>query len=387
MTDVSRFWDSKQWAAPGLSLEQIQKWESDHGLQLPELLRNAYQEHDGGVVRGTTIRLCSLRFISVPDDDIWESMNEWEEEGFDDQSQVLIIGDDLHVGGNYLLNYNMCHDDEDPSIWNYFFDGCGASLLSRSASQYLQDAAEISEVAEASWQESENLPVVFDETIDESSWLPPGTVSRYRLTQGDVRLILFREGLDMNSGGKRLSRTELPLPLDPEQMHLKPRRPGGPWMLQLQPLDNEGIVSLESVQIAPEGWKNNQYRGVPIYEMIESNSPERLEALRTQLIGPDAAAAARREDQQMADLQRFSESSSENAHLAFMQMMHAMQQELPDLNPPGEVPELEGAASLIAQMQQQMVDELNRQIAGIEVPPEVQAVIASLKQKIQRPQP
>lgn len=376
MNQNSSFWDLKQNDTPGLSEGQIQKWEADQGVQLPQLFRTVYRESDGGVVRATTIQLSHLHYFENPCDQMW-SWGLEDSEGFEVRELVYVIGEDLNVGGNYLLNYNRCDNDGEPSLWNYFHDGTGVSLLGGSASQYLLDASRVAEFPDVDWQESAKFPILADESIDELS----GTVSRYLLVQGSGCLIVFREGPDYNFGGKRLTRTELPLPLDVECMLLRQPLLERPWMLQLQPEESDGIVSRESVQTSG-GWKNQRYQGAPIYEMIASHSRDRLEALRVQLIGAEAAQAARDEEQRMANLQNLVTSKPETSQVMFMQMMNAMSDLLPDLNPPGDVPdESAGAFSNIAQFHKQMMEEVNRHVAGSEVPPEVQAVIDSMKKK------
>lgn len=388
MSDESILWDPSQSDARGLSKEQILKWEADHGVQLPKLLRKAYREHDGGVVRATSIQLRHLKEFAVPDDDMWDDMADDEVEGFEDRNRILIIGMDNNVGGVFFLNYNLCHDDGDPSIWTHFFDGTGATRLSRSASRYLKKQATVSESPEVNWQESETLPILAEESIDESSWLPLGTITRYRLVQGDEKLILFQQGLDLESDseGQRLARTELPLPLDADSMELKPRRPGGPWGLHLEPQDGDEIVSLESTQLSGGGWRSRRSKGVPIYETIESESKERLEKLRVQLIGEAAAREVAAGDDRMAALQkRMEESSPDEMKLMGMQMLHAMQSEMPDLTPPGDVPpELAAATAHIQSLQQKMMEELSKTVGGLQIPPEVQAMIEGLKKKMPR---
>lgn len=387
MSDEFSLWDAAESDAPGLSKEQVLKWEAENGVQLPKLLRKAYREHNGGVVRSSSIQLWSLDQVRVPDDDAWDDMADEEEDGFEDRNRILIIGEDLDIGGSYFLNYNLCHDDGDPSIWNHFYDGTGPSRLSKSVSRYLKKQASTSETPDVDWQETESFPILCDESIDESSWLPPGTITRYRLVQGEDKLILFEQGIDMDRGGQRLTRTELPLPLDPDSMSLELRLDGGPWGLHLEPLDGDEIVSVESVQRPGGGWKNSRSRGVPIYETIESESKERLENLRIQLIGAEAAREVAAADDRMAALERRMQASSpEEQKIIGLQMLQGMQTEMPDLTPPGELPpELAEASAQIESLQRKMFEELERSVGGLQVPPEVQAMIEGLKKKMQRP--
>lgn len=387
MNEESCLWGSVESEVQGLPKEQILKWESDHGLQLPKTLRRAYREQNGGVVKGTSIHLFPLEDFVVPDDEMWG----WglkDEENFEDRNRVIVIGDDNNVGGNFLLNYNCCHEDGDPSIWSYFYDGTGANRLSKSVSRFLKKASAISESPTVDWSESNTLPILIDESIDESPWLPPGTITRYRLIRQDAKLVLFRQGLNLESGdgGQRFTRTELPLPLDADSTELKLRRPGGPWALSLKPENSDEIVSMESVQVPSGGWKNRRHQGVPIYEMIESESKERLEQLRVQLIGQAAADEARARDDSMAALQkRMQESPPEQMKLMGLQMLQAMQGELPELTPVGDVPpELAAVTAHVDEMRRKMFENLSQEVGQQPIIPEVQAMIDGLKKQMEK---
>ncbi len=65
MSDEFSLWEAAESDAPGLSKEQILKMGAEHGVQLPKLLRKAYREHNGGVVRSSAIQLWSLDRVQV----------------------------------------------------------------------------------------------------------------------------------------------------------------------------------------------------------------------------------------------------------------------------------------------------------------------------------
>ena len=92
-------------------------------------------------------------------------------------------------------------------------------------------------------------------------------------------------------------------------------------------------------------------------------------------------------DDRMAALeQRMQASSPEEQKIIGLQMLQGMQTEMPDLTPPGELPlELAEASAQIESLQRKMFEELEKSVGGLQVPPEVQAMIEGLKKKMQRP--
>ncbi len=82
------------------------------------------------------------------------------------------------------------------------------------------------------------------------------------LARGDGVLVLYRESLDFGTGGKRLTRIELPLPLEVDAMILRQRRMDGPWTLQLQPKRSSGIIYIESTELPTAAGGTGGRRGL-----------------------------------------------------------------------------------------------------------------------------
>ena len=386
MSAESILWDPEQSPARGATRDRILKWEAERGVQLPKLLRKVYREHNGGLVRSTQLELYALEQIVPPDERAWATLHPEKADAgaFVDHSRVLIIGWDNESGGQYFLNYNECYDDEDPSIWSCTGSESGIRRVSPSASRYLKKLATASDKSEVDWEESERLEVLADDVVDESSWLPPGTVSRYLLARGDGVLVLYRESLDFGTGGKRLTRIELPLPLEADAMILRQRRMDGPWTLQLQPKRSSGIIYIESTELPTGGWRNRRSKGAPAYDVFESESKEKLEELRIELIGEKAARECEAEDDRMVAFQRrVSQSSPDELQVIGFQLLHAMQGTLPDeeLEGVSAVPPMESAAHIRHLMNQMRAEVANR--GGDEpIPADVQAMLDGLNERL-----
>lgn len=386
MSTESVLWDHEQSPARGASRDRILKWEAERGVKLPKLLRKVYREHNGGLVRSTQLELYALEQIVPPDERAWATLggDGADAAAFTDHSRVLIIGWDNEAGGQYFLNYNECYDDEDPSIWSCTGVGTGIRRVSPSASRYLKKLATASDKPEVDWEESERLEVLAEDAVDESAWLPPGTVSRYLLARGDGVLVLYRESLDFGTGGKRLTRIELPLPLDVETMILRQRRMDGPWTLQLQPKRSAGIIYIESTELPDGGWRNRRSKGAPAYDVFESESKEKLEELRVELIGEKAAKECEAEDDRMVAFQRrVSQSSPDELQVIGFQLLHAMQGTLPDEDLEGEMPaEPIASAAHIQHLMNQMRAEVANRGGDEPIPPDVQAMIDGLNERL-----
>src|SRR6516165_8043315 len=80
--------DSMLHPGPGLTKEQIVAWESEHGVQLPEVLREAYARQNGGFVYDTHLRILPLEEIANPDDEFWQWAS-CEEDEVPDRSLIF----------------------------------------------------------------------------------------------------------------------------------------------------------------------------------------------------------------------------------------------------------------------------------------------------------
>ena len=110
----------------GVETAQIAAWESQHGVRLPNLLRQVLGWQDGGYVRHTGIEIYSLKAIVPVDDDFWR-FEEIPEAEAANHSLVFVSGSEYQVGGEFLLNFNANGPAGEPSVYVFFNDGTGDS--------------------------------------------------------------------------------------------------------------------------------------------------------------------------------------------------------------------------------------------------------------------
>lgn len=378
MSDAT-IWDPEQANSTGASRDRIRKWESLHGVQLPRFLREAYREHNGGTLLGAPIELYPLEQITTPQSGFWDKLivARIDEDAFEDRTRLLVFGWDYESGGQYYLNYNDCDASGEPSAWVYQADGNPIQRIARSASSYFKKRASISSDPEVDWSEVERLETLADESVDESSWLPPGTVSRYLLAQGDGVLFLYRQGLNLETGTQCHTRMTIPLPLNAERMTLRQRRGNGPWGLLLQPQNHEGIVLIESIELPAGGWRNRRIKGEPLADYFECESKDKLIELRVDLIGEHAASLRTAEELQTESAPDSSdETSDDELQNLGLQLMRAMQQDLPADENSLEFAQVK---SHILHLSQQIQAEIANRTEGGPVPAEILSLVDQVK--------
>jgi hypothetical protein len=108
-------------AAPGVTGQQIAAWESEHGVALPEILRDALTRRNGGYVRETQFRILPLEEIDNPDEEFWEWAS-CDEEEVPDRTLVFRFAED-EFGGECLLVYTPDDTEREPGIFVYHSDG------------------------------------------------------------------------------------------------------------------------------------------------------------------------------------------------------------------------------------------------------------------------
>jgi len=57
----------------GVTAEEITAWEQEHGVRLPDVLRQALARQNGGYVRDSQFRVWPLEEIVPPDDEFWST--------------------------------------------------------------------------------------------------------------------------------------------------------------------------------------------------------------------------------------------------------------------------------------------------------------------------
>jgi hypothetical protein len=174
--------------------------------------------------------------------------------------------------------------------------------------------------------------------------------------------------------GESLTRTTLPLPLDAAWAEVRPYRPGqvATFSLHLQPAESDGIVEVRSETNDDGRWKTSTSHGVPIYVMFESTDRDRLRALRSQLLGDEAAARAQAKQDRQAEFQETLEGlSPEQRSAALMQAalnMGAVGGPLGDLA--GMPPELAEAAEAMRRRLAEMTEQIQKRAAANPPDPE-----------------
>jgi hypothetical protein len=315
---------------PGVTAEQLDAWEHENGVRLPDVLRQALQRQDGGFVRDSQFRILPLAEIAVPDEEFWEWAS-YKEEEVPDRRLVFRFAWNDEFGGSYHLNYNAQGPQQEPSVLVHHHDPGDLDRCAKSVTKFLARMLETSDTPLAQASGTGNLETITQETIDLSAVLGPHAVLEQTLGRHAGALVLLTH--EKTSEGERYTRTTLPEPLAGNAFQagaiasLRPA-PTATYALHLQPQDTRGIVQVESQRTRDGRWKNSTLRGAPSYVHFESTDRGRLEALRRLLLGKEAAARAQaQQDQQDLLQQKLTALSPEEKHAAAMQMFLQMQQQ------------------------------------------------------------
>jgi hypothetical protein len=365
---------------PGAPAAEIQEWESRHKLKLPEPIRTAIGIRNGGNVRNTSIEILPLDQIVPVDDDFWEYTEISEEEA--PQHQLLFIfGNETETGGTFLMNFNARGPAGEPSV---YIDHHGEStyLVNQSLSAFFESEMATSPEPTVKWADAQkDADPIARVDIDLSSIYDGAHASfEQALTRGSDELILFTR--ERSPGIETVSRTTLPLPLDPDWAQIRPFRPAPirTFSLHLQPVNTDGIVEKRSSKTADGQWKNATSRGTPIYVMFESADRGKLETLRAQVLGSESAAKAQAKQARDAEFQDLL------ANLPPAQRAAALLSEVLDFREEadrqfaaqfGEIagmeipPDLAGAGGAIRQQLEQMAEILREKAAATLLDPEV----------------
>jgi hypothetical protein len=309
--------DSMLHPGPGLTTEQIAAWESEHGVQLPEVLRQAFARQNGGFVYDTHLRILPLEEIANPDDEFWDWAS-YEEEEIPDRTLVFRFAEDQQVDGELYLNFNLQGPQEEPAVMTFHSDPGELHRQSKSVTKFLTRMLETFEVPAVDWSETERLEIVARETVDRSEMHNAPAQLEQVLARQDGSLLLFSR--EHSPSGETLTRTTLPEPLSKDMARID-RHPAT-FALMLYPEESDGIVQLESKQMRSGRWKNQTMKGAPVYVEFESAERSRVDALRKTLHGDKAASHAEaQEARQDAFQQTMGDLSPEQRQAAMMQVM------------------------------------------------------------------
>lgn len=391
MIDVNRFWDSKRNTSRRATAAEIDQWEQRHGVTFPKLLREAYLERNGGVIRASELELLPLARISPPDDDFWEECCcDEDDDNFADRSLVFLFGRDDEVGAQYHLNYNGLDADAEPSVWSSYHDDAGMNHAGSTVNDFLRPLLDMAGQPEVDWNETRQRKVLAEETIDESYWMPKGSQTKYVLLEAHQKLVLFIHRVNLSAAAEEsLVRMELPLPLVSKGMSIGRRHQNqtGPWTLCLAPEDSNDIVYLESKRVSNDEWKNARTMAAPVYIHFESESDERLQKLRVTLIGANAASQQQREDDVEQAWTRQVQSMSPDEQLAAgLHLMRGMRSAIPDVPIPEDMPpEMAEASRKMSQSIEDLLRQMDDEVGDIPIPPEAAAMLNLMKQNLQAP--
>lgn len=386
MIDFDRFWrtgnspyeDETEAKVPrGVTEEEILEWEEGTGVTLPEPLRTALSLRNGGFVRNAPIEILALGEMVPLDDDFWK-FTELDLDEAPDHDLVLLFGSETETGATLLMNFNAQGPGGAPSV---YFDHHGEStyLVGDTIAGFFEEQLASAAEPSVEWSEAETIPsVIARETIDLSTLYDGRPASEEQvLARGDDALILFTR--QRTPDGETLTRTTLPLPLDAGWAQIAPYRPApiATFALQLQPVENDGMVEEQSAMNEDRRWKNSTSRGVPIYVMFESTDRDRLQALRTQILGNEGAARAQAKQGRQAAFQQTLEGlPPEQRTAALFQAAMNMKEETDrqfaaqfgDLGP--MPPELAAAAEAIRLRIEKMTEQVRQKTAANPPDPE-----------------
>ncbi len=383
---------------PGVTAKQIEDWERERGVQLPDMLRQAMAQQDGGYVYRSSIRILPLAQIANPEEDFWEWAS-YKEKEVPERRLVLRFAQDEDLGGSLFLNYNVKGPQQEPGLLECYSGDPDLNQRAKSVTKFFARMLETFDAPLVNWSETKSLQEIARETIDLSEmYKAPAKKEQVLGRQAGVLVLFTRE---QALSGLHLTKTTLPEPLVKAMAMIRPFRPApvGTYGLILQPEKSEGIVELDSQQ-TPEGqWKNHTSRGVPVCVQFESHERSRLEELRKTLLGQSAASRAQAMDehleksqQQMEKLQQHMAAlSPEQQRAAAMQMAPQMWERLKGLLS-FALPEAETMppeAARLQEMLQEKMKELGKRaqeaIAKHPLDPESQRLVEEMMKRLQRP--
>ncbi len=106
---------------PALTEAQIAEWESRHGVALPGIVRQAYQQQNGGMIRSQRLFLFRLEEVEPLGEAYVEEFGAGLPQPYD-PALTFDFGYDDEQGGEVLLAYRS-PDDTEPAFYAYWSDG------------------------------------------------------------------------------------------------------------------------------------------------------------------------------------------------------------------------------------------------------------------------
>ncbi len=312
---------------------------------MPEPIRTALGLRNGGCVRNTSIEVLPLAAIVPADDDFWDH-TDIDEDEVPEHNLMFAFGSENESSGTLFMNFNANGPEGAPSVY-IDYHGESSSLLNETIAGFFDNQLAASPGPSVDWSETEakrGITVIARETIDLSALYKGKPASEDQvLARVDDALVLFtRASLP---GGTTLTRTTIPLPLEEAVAEIEPHRPAplSTFILLLEPTDTDGIIHEESATDKDGLWKNSTQEGTPVYVTFESTDRGRLESLRAQLFGAEAAAGLEAKEVRQADLKKSLDGlPPDQRTAALLQAAMAMKQET-DAQFAAQYPDLAGS--------------------------------------------
>src|SRR5262249_54375199 len=239
--------DSMFVPGPGVSVEQIDAWEHNRGVRLPDVLRQAFAKQNGGFVYDSHLRILPLEEIDRPSDEFWEYAC-CEEEDVPDRNLIFRFAEEQEFSGELFLNYNVQGPQQEPGVMVYHSDPGDLNRHSKSVTKFLTRMLETFEAPSVDWSETEQLQIVAREPVDLSPVYNAPAELEQVLARQESCLVLFRR--ERTPEGDKLTRTTLPLPHSRDFAMIQRHRPAPvTHALLLQPEQCDGVAEIESRQM------------------------------------------------------------------------------------------------------------------------------------------
>jgi len=123
---------------PALDDAEIARWEERHGVALPAVLREAYRQQNGGLIRSQRIFLYRLEEVEPVGPDYFADLGEEPPAPYD-PALTFDFGYDDAWGTTAFLAYRSAEDRE-PVFYGYYSDG-GSVAWTTAPAEIMREAA------------------------------------------------------------------------------------------------------------------------------------------------------------------------------------------------------------------------------------------------------
>ena len=306
--------------AAGVSEGDVLKWEQQHSVKLPAIMRDVLSISNGGMLRYEEVRIARLSDFRPLPDEFWEWSSHLDDE-FVDRSLVIKFADG-DSGGSYLLDFNANGSDGEPAVCLCYQDGGDVSAIADSVSLFFEHMMSVADEPSIDFDAALDrfVSVLAEETID-LSHRDGGELEQFLGRDEDLKYFLLTRETTPDS--VTITRTFVPTPLKCRMSVVRevPKTYG----LELHPQDSERIVREQSIQVADGKWKSQTSQGVPIYVAIESPDRDELMDARVQMVGPETAKRdAEREARQEEQQSKIGAQSPDEQQATAMQLLEKM---------------------------------------------------------------